>query len=114
METFKCRSINPNTTDWVEISAEAAGYAAVEYHFRAYVVQETLKWRLEDGTFVYFACVEVEGAGIFITRRFAKGISRVGRKKPTTLEEIAKKLGWAQDPQELIQPEWEGEEESWS
>jgi hypothetical protein len=114
MSTFRCRSIVPNYTDWVEIKAESDGHAANEYHYRAFVDQATLKWRTEDGTFIYFAMIEVENRGKFIVRRFSKGITRIGHKSLITLEEIAKKLGWSGDPQELIQPGWEGEEDSWS
>jgi len=114
MNTFKCRSVVPNCTDWVEIEAESEGHAANEYHYRAFVDQATLKWRLDDGTFIYFALIEVEGGEKFIARRFARGITRAGRKSVITLEDIAKQLGWSKDPQELIQPGWEGEEDTWA
>lgn len=114
MDTFKCRSIVPNRIDWLEVKAESAGLAANEYHSRAFVDQATLKWRLEDGTYVHFALIEVENGGEFIARRFTRGITRAGRKSSITLEDIAKQLGWFGDPQELINPGWEGEEDSWS
>jgi hypothetical protein len=113
---YRCRTTVPKRSPWKEIEAETPLEALQEFHARevpsgyagfCHRVEE-------DGRMhkVYFALIEVEGHEPVISRIYQYGIWRKGavRSAPPTLREIAKALGWAHPPSELLDEDWEGEE----
>jgi len=116
-EVFKCRSIKPSASPWVEVQAETIEEAASKFYSKLPLPRSALSWRLEDGSYAHFILYEVENASSldqFIGRWFTKGITRRGNFKsgPQTLKQIAELLGWMKDPNDLL-TKWEDEEEEW-
>ena len=112
MTTYRCRLTVPRVTDWTDVRADSPEMAANEFHDRNY--RGTL-WHVPDpdlpGTRIYFALVEVDGHEPTISRIYWSGIVRTGGvRRRLTLAEIAKQLGWAHPPEELLSPGLDGEE----
>lgn len=117
MTIFMCRFAKPQK-DWPFKAIEADSWeaAALEFHnqnpcegYKHVIYKDEGRSREE----VHFALVEVEGHEPIVTRIFSTGIWRKGNPKLSTnptLEEIAKKLGWTHDPQELLGDDWDLEE----
>lgn len=63
---------------------------------------------------ILFHVVEANGERRVVRWYDARIYRRGGvRVRDTTIEEVAKMLGWKHDPQELLTPGWEGKEEEW-
>jgi hypothetical protein len=113
---YRVRAIRPEQTNWVEVESDSPEEAAGEYqeqHDPPYCGfrRETKNKGMEV---VRLCCVEVEGHGEMVTRQFRTGIYRRGCVKPhnvPSLGDIAKKLGWEHDPNELIADGWPLEEQ---
>lgn len=117
MSLFKCRTVLPNQSQWHEREAFSPAEAANEFWFHTHDILQRVTWRLGNGERVYFARVEVEGHGTFVARIFCSGLWRSGGvalRNPPTLASIAEKLAWTGRPEELIEPNWEGEEQEQS
>ena len=120
MAIYKCRTIKPKLTEWREVEAESPEVAANEFHAKYQLYFDNLKLKIETkdkGMYlVHFVVVEIEGHGEQVSRIFEYGIWRAGGvKKPevplkTRLKELAEKLGWTHEPEELVAEGWEGEE----
>lgn len=120
MSAWRCSFAAPKT-DHPEsvVEADTAGEAAASYHDEH---DETgFRYRhetAEEGiVYIRFALVKVTGendAAEFVSRIFHHGLWRKGGvKRPgmiDTLEGIAKALGYAHDPQSLVEPGWDLEE----
>ena len=110
MTTYRCRMTVPRVTNWTDVTADSPELAANEFHSWS----EGTLWYVPDpdrpAARVYFALVEVEGHGVWVSRLYRSGILRVGaaRRMPT-LDEIAKQLGWTHPPEGLLSPGWDGE-----
>jgi hypothetical protein len=70
--------------------------------------------------YVYFAVIEVDGHGLFISRYYYSRIwrragVRIPDKKPLSekLVDLASVLGYDGSPEELLHPGWDEEEEEW-
>jgi len=64
------------------------------------------------GSYILFARLECDGEEL-ISRIYYRGIVRLGRQAPNpTLAQIAVKVGWERNPEELIEEGWEGEASS--
>jgi hypothetical protein len=114
---YKCRFLTPKALHdrFKVVEADSWQMAALEFHFQSgyhgYAYNHTRK----DGgrESIKFARVEVEGYDSTVTRMYYMGISRKGGIKidMMTLEEIAKAIGYDNDPQTLLDEGWEGESE---
>ena len=111
MKNFNCRTVNPKRTGWVSVKAESCGEAANEYQCNRN--RSSFQWRTADGTHIHLARIEVEGHGEFFARSFHRGITRIGRPNTLPLSKIAELLGYDEEPESLITPGWEGEEENY-
>ena len=115
---FKCRTVKPRESRWFNITAESPEAAANDFHTAYSHEVESLRLRMARGEghyYINFALVEVEGHGEMLSRFYHYGIWRRGMTRPelplkTRLADIAQKLGWEHDPQELIAEGWDGEE----
>lgn len=115
---FRVRFLKPNLYEWQEVEAETSGQAAHNFHYNhprhlgfSYVEAPTKTTRHT----IYFALVEVEGHGEFVSRVYHYGLWRKGgvedpRRGSKELLRIASELGWGRDPQELLAEGWEEEE----
>lgn len=121
MPTFKCRFNVPEESPWIEVEESNPGRAANEFHNQREFIG--LRWnRIKpDGSrrdTITFAVIEVEGHGEFISRLIKAGLYRGGGvKRPQNskepLKELANKLGWTKDPNELLTDGWDEEESEW-
>lgn len=115
---FKCRTVKPKLTEWREIDSESPETAANDFHSKWQLYFDNLKlWvgNEKDGHYyIHYVLVEVEGHGEMVSRIFEYGIWRRGKKTETPfktrLKELAEKLGWTHEPEELVAEGWEGEE----
>jgi hypothetical protein len=114
--TFRCRTKIPHVeADWADIETDSPEQAAMEFHaerdYNSVVyVRETENGGRER---VLFALIEIEGHGERVSRVFHRAIWRKGGVRPTrpvTIEDVARKLGWTKDPQELLAEGWDLEE----
>lgn len=110
---FECRTILPKESEWYEIEAKSAEQAANDFHEKWFSSLQSLCIE-HEGADVCFARVEVEGSESMISRIYKYGIRRRGGVKPAssprTIEDIARRLEWADDPSALLAPGWELEE----
>lgn len=117
--TFRARIIKPRATEWLNFGVDTPEDAAQALHDRngrscsaVYVPDADM-----PASEVWFALVEVEGHGEFVSRIYRNGIGRRGgvrRKAPATLADIAREVGWTKDPAELVALGWYGEQEEWT
>jgi len=112
---FRCRTVKPEVSAWVEIEAESPEDAANSYHERDTPKSLTYRHETEGGArvvFIGFARIEVEGHGEMVSKVYHHGIWRKGGVKtraPMTLTMVAEALGYDEDPSTLLD-EWPGEE----
>ena len=117
---FRCRTVKPKVSEWREVEAESFDLAANEFHSKYQLYFDNLKLKMETEDkkiyFIHFVLVEVEGHGEMVSRIFEHGIWRRGGVKgvvvpfKTRLKDIAEKLGWTHEPEELVAEGWAGEE----
>lgn len=118
MTTYRCRFTMPRRSDWSTVEADSPEIAANELHAhdeKTYAIGYEFDPD-EPGRRVYFASVEVEGHGEWVSRMYTSCIIRRGGirgRRPVTLADVAKAIGWTHDPAELIAEGWDGEEEAW-
>ena len=121
MTLYRCRTTKPSTSDWHEIEEGSPEDAAQEFHSRCspphplirgipnvhYKHYPTPDSRIDH----YFVCVEVEGHGEVVSKMLFSCIWRKGgvNRHPTTIQDVARQLGWTRNPQELLEA-WEGED----
>lgn len=124
MTVYMCRRVRPVGEDvWHPVEESSPGRAANEYqvrysrHDNYFIVEEVTK---DSKQYVYFAVIEVEGHGQFISRYYYSRIFRragvkVPDKKPfiEKLVDLASVLGYNGSPEELLAPGWDEEEEEW-
>lgn len=123
---YRCRFLTTGTavdSDWLEILASSPEEAANSVHDRetnqARRIPQEISFCQDEakpGARVYFARVEVEGHGEWISRVYTSGIVRCGGVKPrnrTRIEDIAKLLKWERPASELLEDGWIGEEQEW-
>jgi hypothetical protein len=116
---YRCRMTIPYASAWIDAEAETPEQAAQDCHEHFYDLGDKgLGYRDErDGkiTLVYFARIEVEGYGTYVSRMFYTGIFRKGGVKPrdpNTLVSIARALNYQSPPETLLDEGWTCEE-SW-
>lgn len=111
--TFNCRTILPTVSAWTAQEGASPEGAAAEFWVRAWRHGRGAEFRRGPGDVVAFARVEVEGHGSMVARMFWRGLVRKGgvtKKRPMTLEDVARAIGWEDDPAELLGDGWECEE----
>lgn len=125
MTEYRCRRVRPNSEDtWTTVEESSPGRAANEYQVRygrSYnycIVEENVADNKMQ--YVYFAVIEVDGHGLFISRYYYSRIwrragVRIPDKKPLSekLVDLASVLGYDGSPEELLHPGWDEEEEEW-
>jgi hypothetical protein len=118
MTIYRCRLLKPTQSNWIEIEAnspeEAASTDWSDKGLRGYKIMIPHGPDGAGREGVQFWLIEVEGHGELICRVFNLGLYRRGGVKPRnpiTLDYIARELGWSGDPQELVAPGWDFEEE---
>ncbi len=113
MTAYRCRSLVPTASEWVEVEGAWDGDAANLYHMKVNLEVPSLRYCHQvDGktTYIEFMLVEVEGHGEHVSRVFSHGIFRKGGVKlGLSLREIASRLGYENDPETLVEEGWEGE-----
>lgn len=112
---FRCRTTVPAESVWSRVEAESPEGAANEFWFHQHQYLRRVSWRIKDGPRVHFAVVQVEGnEGLWVARVFDHGPWRrsgvPAADEPTSLAQVAERLGWTKDPAMLIQEGWGGEE----
>jgi phosphoribulokinase len=111
---YQCREVAPKfAIDWFEQEANSPGEAANTYHSNNFPMGLSYIQEDDNGrTFIYFATIEVRDHGIFTSRMYSYGISRSGGVKMPrkTLSDIAKALDYKDDPNTLIEENWDYEE----
>lgn len=123
MNTYVCRFVVPNTGKAETIEAESPEAAGMTFHYNQDSVGLRYKHKLPGGfdrhEYVFFALVAVANQGgsedEFVSRVFRSGLWRRGgipTHPDPTLVEIAVKLGWKDEPNELLGEGW-AEEESY-
>lgn len=114
MQNYRCRFVAPMTTGWHSISSTSPEEAANDYHSNECRGGFTGLMFDHNGTHIYFAKIEVEGHGEWVSRVYSYGIWRKGGVRQSfnepTLQSIAKDLGYEHDPQTLLEEDWECEE----
>lgn len=115
MTIYRCRFLKPSVGEWYDVEADSPGEAALEHHNRFDGIGYVFWKPLEGGgqEVVRFASVDVEVDKDYVTRMFSMGIYRKGafnKNRGLTLQEIAKKLDWKHDENELLGDGWEAEE----
>lgn len=119
MSIYQCRMLLPQELPWRTVEADTPEQAANEYHFGLPRWESGKVWIERDGegtrTDVYFARIEVEGHGSWVSRVYQSGLWRRGGVpvQQPTLADLAAAIDWPHDPQELVQPGWDFEED-WS
>lgn len=117
METTRIRKAGTET--WTEVDKDDLVDEIQEYHIKRMPTgvpfdQTTANGGREE---VNFMAVEVEGDGIYFSRIYQRGIRRKGGVPRAgverTIESVAKALGYEGDPRELLEPGWDGEEDTW-
>lgn len=115
---YRCRFTAPRQSDWSTVEADSPELAANELHDRdpkTYAIGYEPEPD-KPGRRVYFASVEVEGHGEWVSRMYTSSIVRRGgvkSRRAVTLAEIARAIGWQHDPAELLAAGWDGEESVW-
>lgn len=120
MIAYRCRVVVPvlAVQDWTTVEALSPEEAVQDFHFHhatdgTHSLVLTREAPRED---VYFARVEVDEHGTWVSRIFKSQIRRKGgvkRQRPTEAQRlvtIAKTLGWEGDPMDLIAAGWDLEE----
>lgn len=118
MPTYQCRFTAPRSSGWSAVEAPSPEMAANEFHYRdksfgiSYCPDPE-----KPGSRIYFASVEVDGFGTWVSRVYWSGIVRRGgvrsRGRKLTLADVAKAVRWERDPAELLGEGWDGEESEW-
>lgn len=109
---YRCRTTKPKASEWFDIEAESPELAANSFHsdYDALIDSVTYTPNPElPGAFVYFAVVEVEGHGTWVSRVFLSRILRRGgaqRKPPPTIKHVALLLGYKHNPRTLLEDGW--------
>lgn len=124
-KSYRCRMVIPEEeSGWEEIEAATPEDAANTYHDCLYHLgRRGLCYIDERGgpgrrTEVYFARIEVEGFGSWVSRIFREGLYRKGGvirsgDRPT-LTDIAQRLEWPSAPERLADDKgWVGSEWTW-
>jgi hypothetical protein len=110
---YRCRFRVPVETDWSDVDAASPEDAAQDFHYHRYSDARGLYATRGIWT-VHFALVEVDGYGELVSRVMKTGIYRKGGVKrdrpPQTIDEIARRLGWAHPVDQLFDSGWDGEE----
>ena len=123
MPIYKCRSILPKETAIKDIEANSPEEAANEFHFKYLNVIENAKYIKrgmnslggETREAICFCQVGVIGHGSWVSKVYNGGIWRRGGVKGCsipTIEEIAKLVGYEDDPNTLLDV-WPLEETEW-
>lgn len=116
---YKVRFLKPIQTEYTEIEAEDYKDAIQDLHVigtagRSYIFIDERNGRHEK---IHLALMECEGFEPLVSRYFSSGIWRRGGiklnelTKEQQLKNIAAELGWTHDPNDLIEPGWEKEED---